>query len=55
MDDHHLRNITKLKKAKKEKKKKKTFGFRGYLTWDVANFSKILYKIFYFHTLKIAK
>jgi hypothetical protein len=38
MDDHHLSNITKLKKAKKKKKKKKkTFGFRGYLTWDVAN------------------
>jgi hypothetical protein len=38
MDDHHLSNITKLKKAKKEKKEKKTFGFRGYLTWDVAKF-----------------
>jgi hypothetical protein len=43
MDDHHLSNITKLKKAKKKKKKKKkTFGFRGYLTWDVAkNFNSL--------------
>jgi hypothetical protein len=38
---HHLSNITKLKKAKR-KKEKKTFGFRGYLTWDVVNLKKSL-------------
>jgi len=38
MDESPLEQHHKIEKSKKKKKKKKkTFGFRGYLTWDVAN------------------
>jgi hypothetical protein len=38
MDESPLEQHHKIEKSKKKKKKKKkTFGFRGYLTWDVVN------------------
>jgi hypothetical protein len=38
MDESPLEQHHKIEKSKKKIKEKKTFGFRGYLTWDVAKF-----------------